>query len=238
MKKPNRRSVVSLMFFLLFAISALLYFVAVVFAVNGSCTLTPVNHILNCAVIFSSLLISARLSVNEADKEKGKQRMRNACRICTAIYLFTVLVLTLFDTYYGRGGLSHLEKWQTITKEELLEGINLIPLKTVLLYVKALGSRTLTLQNVIINLAGNCGVFMPFALFLPVSLPRLGRWWRFLIVMVCAVATIELLQLALLTGACDIDDLILNVSGAFLAFLALKLSFAKRLVNKLFFTDF
>ena len=51
--------------------------------------------------------------------------------------------------------------------------------------------------------------------------------------MIAIVTVVELSQFALLTGYCEIDDLILNVGGAAILFWILRIDKIKRLVDRL-----
>ena len=55
-------------------------------------------------------------------------------------------------------------------------------------------------------------------IFLPVLFPPLRKFFRTVLSVTFIIAVIELCQLALMVGSCDIDDLILNVSGAALGY--------------------
>lgn len=77
--------------------------------------------------------------------------------------------------------------------------------------------------------------FIPLALFLPIFFKPCKNCRFFLLATACIVMAIELLQLVLAVGSCDIDDLILNFFGAGVAFLILQIKPIKKLVNKLTF---
>ena len=55
---------------------------------------------------------------------------------------------------------------------------------------------------------------------------------KFLLVISIAVIVIECLQIVFLTGSADIDDFILNVSGAAIAYGVLSIRKIKGLINK------
>ena len=55
---------------------------------------------------------------------------------------------------------------------------------------------------------------MPYGLFIPLMFNKINKYYKFLILMVILVVGIELLQFITLSGSCDIDDLILNVTGS------------------------
>lgn len=56
---------------------------------------------------------------------------------------------------------------------------------------------------------------MPLPFFTVCLFKRINRWYSVLAVTLTSVLLIELLQLLLLTGSSDIDDVILNVSGRY-----------------------
>ena len=68
------------------------------------------------------------------------------------------------------------------------------------------------------NLLGNILLFTHLGIFLPVLFPPLRKFFRTLLSVTFIITIIELCQLALMVGSCDIDDLILNVSGAALGY--------------------
>ena len=75
-------------------------------------------------------------------------------------------------------------------------------------------SLTLLIQNII----GNFVVCMPFAFFLPRLLKKENNLKVFLITMFVIVSVIELTQFLTLSGTFDVDDYLLNISGAIIMF--------------------
>ena len=90
---------------------------------------------------------------------------------------------------------------------------NLIPFHTLRIYLDNLGS--LFWMR---NLFGNLGLLFPLGLLGPIVLPGLGRWWRLALVATLYSATIEFIQLFVPDRSADIDDVIVNVTGALLGF--------------------
>jgi len=72
------------------------------------------------------------------------------------------------------------------------------------------------------NLLGNLALLLPLGLLGPIALPALDRWWRVLLLELAYSATIELIQLAVPDRSADIDDVIVNVTGALLGYAALR----------------
>lgn len=69
-----------------------------------------------------------------------------------------------------------------------------------------------------VNLAGNVALFVPEGILLPALFRPLRKGRRCLLGFAGAVILVELLQLLLRVGACDVDDLLLNSLGAGLGF--------------------
>ena len=219
------------------ALVILAYLTATLMSLLGKCTLTPIYHIFHSTAIFLCLCICARTAAGN-DSQKRELFTGRAFVIGCLLYTFTVLFLTLLDSYYGRGVYSLILRWKQMTPERLSASVNLVPLKTVFLYIKAFADKTLSIGNIIINLAGNAVVFMPFALYLPVIFKKQRKFWIFTLTMTAAVGLVELLQLALLTGSCDIDDLILNVAGACGAYGVLHIKRIRALIQRLTLTEY
>jgi glycopeptide antibiotics resistance protein len=91
---------------------------------------------------------------------------------------------------------------------------NLIPFHTISIYLRNLGS-WFWMRNAL----GNLGLLFPIGLLGPIALPALDRWWRVFLVALAISATIEFAQLFIPDRSADIDDVIVNVSGALLGYL-------------------
>jgi len=113
------------------------------------------------------------------------------------------------------------------------KNINLIPFKTILIY---LSGKTSILSSVI-NLLGNMFVFIPLSFLIIIkdknkNIAKVLRYVGFSVLMV------EVLQLVLSTGFFDIDDFILNIGGVLL-FIYIVYRFDLNLkLRGMFFRDF
>ena len=105
--------------------------------------------------------------------------------------------------------------------EELKMNINLIPFRTIQEYAFYLINRrnVYLVYDACINLFGNIAAFIPLGFFLPCFWKKLRSIKRLLFCSGIVIIMVELIQLFTLRGCCDIDDLILNLFGAFLGFL-------------------
>jgi len=73
----------------------------------------------------------------------------------------------------------------------------------------------------IINLLGNIGVFIPFGILLPLVFGN--KYIKLLIIFESGLILLETLQLLTRRGSFDVDDLILNTTGALIGYLIYKL---------------
>jgi glycopeptide antibiotics resistance protein len=92
---------------------------------------------------------------------------------------------------------------------------NLVPFHTLSIYWANLGS-----WFWMRNLAGNLALLLPLGLLGPIALPALDRWWRVALLSLLVSTAIELTQLLVPDRSADIDDVIVNVFGALLGYLA------------------
>lgn len=150
-------------------------------------------------------------------KSTGNNRpMKINLRIYLGLFLMLFATLTLFDPLWGRNGgfvIWNRELFDAYIKNS----INLVPFKTIAEYfVKG------DMRQFIINIAGNIVCLAPLGILLPLNFKKQNNPWIFLITCSLIVFSVEILQFLTLAGSCDIDDLILNVFGAFMAFIIAK----------------
>ena len=129
--------------------------------------------------------------------------MRLLAGFLLAVWLIAALVLTLQSAYPLPGQAVHG---------------NLIPFHTLATYLSNLGS-----WFWIRNALGNLGLLLPIGLLGPVAFPALDRWWRIALVALLMSSAIELTQLLVPDRSADIDDVIVNLVGALLGYLLLKI---------------
>ena len=68
-------------------------------------------------------------------------------------------------------------------------------------------------RDLLLNVIGNCALFIPSGIVLPIVYKRLNSFWKVLIAGMLISLIIEILQLPFSVRASDIDDLILNAAG-------------------------
>ena len=98
--------------------------------------------------------------------------------------------------------------------EQLLRHVNLAPLRTIRLYWRLLKHPRPPLARLAaVNLAGNIVLFIPLGYLLRAVFPKLRKAWQALLAAAGIIILVELFQMVTLLGACDVDDLILNLLG-------------------------
>ena len=180
-----------------------------------------VSAVLRAGVLLSGCIMStfSALEGNKAlEREAAEKNMRRVFFVFFVLYVAFVLNITLLDSFYGRSSHFILKSDKREIEEYVSSSVNLVPLKTVRLYMKGYASDRLKASDFALNIFGNLAAFMPFGLFLPLYFPKMRRAGGFLRGMLLIVFGIEGLQLLCMSGAFDVDDIILNVGGAFLFF--------------------
>lgn len=225
------------------ALSAVMYFVSV----TAFCCLVGIDilpdgrfpHLVKFITAFLVFICGyAATAIRCVQTESGDAAhriMRRTLVFLFAAYLLIVLDFTLIDNSFGRQISNIFTRSPEQISEYLKNNTNLIPFATVRLFVRGWRCGALGFSALAENLAGNLAVFMPFAFFIPLLFERFKKAGRFFALISAVVVAIEILQAVLLTGSSDIDDYILNVSGAMAAFFCFKTKLFGRLLSRLTF---
>jgi len=103
--------------------------------------------------------------------------------------------------------------------------LNLEPFVTVRRYWRLLHSQRPYLVRLgVVNLAGNVVMFIPLGSLLPEVFPGLRRFWKLFLTAGLMICAVEISQMLLLVGSCDVDDLILNLAGVTVGYVLYKIS--------------
>ena len=146
-----------------------------------------------------------------------KDAKRILARLCFAVYCGLMLWLLFGRSPYD----ASYQNW-----EQLRQNVNLVPFDTVKLYLHVLEEPSLSglIPHAVVNLAGNIVMFIPMGILLPAVFPKLNRFWKTVAVTALVIALVELAQLVMLVGSCDVDDLLLNVMGSAIGYGIFRLS--------------
>lgn len=131
----------------------------------------------------------------------------------------------------NRTGQSDLPYWQ-----QVMDNYNLNPLRTISNYWDVLsrpeyymtkwGSAAVYEQQArfaVVNLVGNVLMFIPLGFFLPLLWKKMQRIWKTFLLTGMLIVLVEMTQLLTLRGSCDVDDLILNLSGVIVGYVLWRL---------------
>jgi len=132
------------------------------------------------------------------------KKIRWAGKICFLLYMLLLVYLMFFFEAYGR----------TIADRKYL--YNFIPFKEIRRFI--VYRETLGISVMITNIIGNVAGFVPFGFILPLIYKNKRKWWLITFLTMEFSMVIELLQLLLKVGSCDVDDVILNTLGGFLGY--------------------
>ncbi len=133
-------------------------------------------------------------------------------------YVFVVVDFTLISNSFGRSLSNIFLLSGQSARQYILENTNFVPLRTVSLYINAYVKGNVEPYIAVENLIGNFFVFMPFALFVPSALRFINSAIKFFLFVALFIIAIEIMQIIFLTGSADVDDFILNLSGAMAAY--------------------
>ena len=101
---------------------------------------------------------------------------------------------------------------------------NFIPFKTVYHYARLAATGSLEFIGLFLwNIMGNLLMLLPLGAVLPCLFKRIDRFWKVVVTVTVTVMLIELGQLVLRVGVIDVDDLILNLSGAMIGYAIIKI---------------
>lgn len=178
------------------------------------------------SITLLSLLSSSLLS-SSFEEIRWKQYSMKAGLLLVFVF-YSLLLLNLLFT--GRHFFFEYAFTSNI-KDRLETGTNFIPFHTIISYIKNADSLDQSIINA--NIFGNLLAFAPMGFFLPALFQKLRKFLPFICIMLFMIIVIEIAQFITNLGFLDIDDLILNLLGATIAFYLCKLPFLQKLFQKL-----
>lgn len=135
---------------------------------------------------------------------KSIKILKYVSAILFIMYLSYLVYLTFFAHRYGR--------------ELIHSSINIVPFKTIFLYLTSYYN----MSTVVTNILGNIAAFMPMGFLLPIVFRKLNRYFNIILCVLMATVSIEVFQYITGVGAADIDDVILNLIGGVMGYLIYK----------------
>lgn len=186
---------------------------------------TPLLRAALLTVICALFYLGSRLRAKHTDGDRLTPRL---FVLFFFLYLYLLLTVTLTDKALGR--VLDLTAPTAEQRAYYLEHfVNLHPFRSIYrVYLQGFFKGYIHGYYVLLNLLGNLLAFMPLSFFLPLFFKSQRRWYVLIPTVMLTVIVIEALQLWLMVGSCDVDDLILNTLGAVLMMLLLKLPTLRR----------
>ena len=127
------------------------------------------------------------------------KKLRWGGRVLLVLYLACLIYFMFFSESYGRTEIHTEYRYNLVLFREIRRFLQ--------------HSDILGMPAVLINLAGNVVVFIPYGCGLPLLFERLQSFWRTAVLSFAASLLAETMQLILRVGCFDVDDLLLNTIG-------------------------
>jgi len=137
-------------------------------------------------------------------KKETEGLARLLSRFCFGLYLLLLVYFMFFSEEWGRSILGGDYRYNLVPFREIRRYLH---------YYRQIGG-----MRALLNLAGNVIGFLPFGALLPVILNSKAGFWKVTLLSFELSLLIEVSQLVLRAGSCDVDDVILNTLGGCIGF--------------------
>ena len=226
--KENRIRAVSCCLYALCAVSLLVFLYIDFFTTD----LSRAFKIAITASVFILAYLGSLVRARHSNRQKSLNIMYNTFFFLFTVYIVVVIDFTLIDGTFGRD-ISVLFTKDLKTRADYLKtGVNLVPFDTIKLFINGYKNGVLSFVDITDNLLGNLFVLAPLSFFVPVFIKRVNRFYKYFLLILACVLIIEILQVLFMTGAADIDDVILNISGALIIYGILRIKNVSKFLNK------
>lgn len=200
--------------------------------INGRLMMHLEGVIIFTLVICIPLMISAVLSILSIDQVKKRHQVAKGFAIFIGFIYVMILVNILFlndRDHSGRTSISIIHN--------LRYNSNFIPFYTIGCYIIAWIKATVNQSTILINIVGNSLIFAPMGMLLPSLFIKQRKIKTFLITMLIMLICAECIQIIFGVGSCDIDDIILNMTGAYIFYKIWKLKSCQRILSKCYLIE-
>ena len=138
-------------------------------------------------------------------KDRAKKLLTGAGWLLFYLYIILLCYFLFFSEHYGRDYVVSGYRYNFVLLKEIRRFIE---------YREQLGTETF-----IVNILGNVLAFAPFGFFLPALNKKYRKF--FLTVFLCMLFSlaVEVVQLVLKVGVCDVDDILLNTVGGIVGYI-------------------
>ena len=189
-------------------------------------------YVLPILLLLLNMLYQLKKAKNIEIKEKIKKQ---ALILMFSIYILGLISILFLSNTYRLNYLWDNHKVALFSSENITMNMNLIPFKTISTLISRLLNSSLNLSIVLENILGNLILFAPFGFFIPMLFSnKIKKLKSFTLLMLISIVLVEVLQYLLRVGQADIDDVILNLSGAVLVYYLMQTKIVKKIINKIF----
>lgn len=154
-----------------------------------------------------------------------KKIFRVVVFISLPIYILALIYILFFRYRYGLGiefG-SFAERIQYAT--------NFVPFRTIGTFLTRLFEGSINTSIVVENLLGNLLLFFLLGFYLPFLFKKFSRLSVYAMWVALVIVAVEIVQFIIQMGSLDVDDFILNFSGAILGWLIFTKTPLKKLLD-------
>ena len=211
------------------------FFLSFYYLMHDEQSLTLSNLLVLSGFFIVPLCIAGFFIVRDTVQIHHKKRIATAIwKVLFAYYIIVLIYILFLSSEFARDSYRVFDDYYLASlKLQWLNHTNLTPFYTI---KPMLDVFTFDLHNLAtVNILGNIAVMMPMALFLPKFFPKLHHPLRFFLTIALLDAMVEIIQLLTLSGALDIDDFILNVSGCMVCYFILQIPVIKKNYVKYFY---
>ncbi len=145
-------------------------------------------------------------------KTRTKKRLIKAGWVLFYLYIILLSYFLFFSEHYGRENILEEYRYNLHLFKEI---------KRFITYRQRLG-----LESFVVNILGNVFAFAPFGFMLPLLNERYRKLFRVFFSSLFFSLSVEVVQMLLMVGIFDVDDLFLNTLGGLLGYLTFRISFA------------
>ena len=189
-------------------------------------------YVLPILLLLLNMLYQLKKAKNIEIKEEIKKQ---SLILMFSIYILGLISILFLSNTYRLNYLWDNHKVALFSSENITMNMNLIPFKTISTLISRLLNSSLNLSIVLENILGNLILFAPFGFFIPMLFSnKIKKLKSFTLLMLISIVLVEVLQYLLRVGQADIDDVILNLSGAVLVYYLMQTKIVKKIINKIF----
>ena len=215
---------------IIICISILLIAFVIIFSLLPNIVLNAIVTLGGFAVPIFLIIVTMIVEIKKSKDIQEKNQIRNLwLKMLFVIYWLLLITILFLKNEYRMGGFENINTFSN----EHFETINIIPFATIIDYISGLLSNDINTNIVIINLVTNLLLFAPMGFFIPILFDKeIKSIKQFVIVIILITILVEIVQFITYSGSTDIDDIILNITGAIIVYMLMKTKFAKKLLNK------